>query len=201
MNRDLAMFKEECTFLLGVAKFEQLPKTTLPEFAFVGRSNVGKSSLINALLNKRKIARTSCTPGRTQQLNFFNLNNHLLIVDLPGYGFAKAPKQMVEQWQFLAEDYLKTSVNLKKIFLLIDSRHGIKSSDYKMMETLDKMAIIFQIVLTKTDKAKKTELEKNLKDVKEAIAKHAAAASEPILTSSEKNKGIEELQMQILNML
>ena len=148
-----------CTFMLGAARLDQLPVSELGEIAFAGRSNVGKSSLINALTGQKNLAKASNTPGRTQQLNYFNLGNKLLMVDLPGYGFAQAPENMVRQWQKMIFAYLQGRVNLKRVFLLIDSRHGIKKVDEEIMKMLDAAAVTYQIVLTKTDKISAKELQ------------------------------------------
>ena len=145
------MFDKKAEFVLGVANLEQLPCTDMPEVAFAGRSNVGKSSIINAVCSQKGLAKTSNTPGRTQQLNFFNLDNKIYLVDLPGYGYAKAPEVQVKQWQQIIFLYLQGRVTLKRVFLLIDARHGIKKADKEVMEMLDKAAVTYQIVLTKID--------------------------------------------------
>ena len=154
------LFRQPVNFVLSVASLAQLPLTEMGEVAFAGRSNVGKSSIINALFNQKKLAKTSNTPGRTQQLNYFNLNDSIHIVDLPGYGYAEAPEKLVKQWQKLIFDYLRGRVNLKRVFLLIDSRHGLKKVDKEVMEMLDKAAVTYQIVLTKADKVSTKELQK-----------------------------------------
>ena len=192
-----AFFKQPCTFVLGVAKLEQLPLSDLPEVAFAGRSNVGKSSIINALTGQKSLAKTSNTPGRTQQLNYFNLGDKIHIVDLPGYGFAQAPESMVKQWQQLIFSYLQGRVNLKRVFVLIDSRHGIKKVDLEIMEMLDKAAVTYQIVLTKTDKISEKALEKVLQETKNIIKEHAAAYVSILATSSEKKTGLNELRFEI----
>ncbi len=192
-----AFFKQPCTFVLGVAKLEQLPLTEIPEVAFAGRSNVGKSSIINALTGQKGLAKTSNTPGRTQQLNYFNLGDKIHIVDLPGYGFAQAPESMVKQWQSLIFAYLQGRVNLKRVFVLIDSRHGIKKVDLEIMEMLDKAAVTYQIVLTKTDKISAKALEKVLNETQKIIKKHAAAYVTVLATSSEKKNGLNELRYEI----
>ncbi len=187
-----------CTFVLGVASLSQLPPDDqMEEIAFAGRSNVGKSSLINALTGRKSLAKTSNTPGRTQQLNYFNLADCLFLVDLPGYGFAKAPESMVKKWQKTIFAYLQGRVNLKRVFLLIDSRHGIKKVDRDIMEMLDKAAVTYQIVLTKSDKISAAELEKVLTQTREETSKHAAAYVDVIVTSSEKGFGIDELRAEI----
>ena len=194
------LFKKQPTFMLGVAALSQLPNAILPEIAFAGRSNVGKSSLINALFNNKTIAKTSSTPGRTQQLNYFNLDNKIYIVDMPGYGFAKAPGNLVKQWQNLLLAYLQGRVNLKRVFLLIDSRHGIKKADEEIMELLDKAAVTYQIILTKTDKISQQELKKITETISKELSKHAAAYVEIISTSSEKKHNITSLQEEIYSL-
>lgn len=200
LDKGNELFKQPCTFVLGVAKLEQLPLTEMPEVAFAGRSNVGKSSIINALTSQKGLAKTSNTPGRTQQLNYFNLNNQIHIVDLPGYGFAQAPESIVKQWQKLIFAYLQGRVNLKRVFLLIDSRHGLKKVDTEIMDMLDKAAVTYQIVLTKTDKISSKELEKVLAATKETIKTHAAAYIDILATSSEKKQGLDELRAEICNL-
>ncbi len=194
------LFRQGTSFVLGVAKLEQLPLTEMPEIAFAGRSNVGKSSIINALTRQKGLAKTSNTPGRTQQLNYFNLANCLHLVDLPGYGFAQAPESVVKQWQKVIFAYLQGRVNLKRVFLLIDARHGIKKVDTEIMELLDKAAVTYQIVLTKTDKISAKELEKVKKETEKTISKHAAAYVSVLATSSEKNVGIDILRAEIASL-
>lgn len=196
-----ALFDNKTSFVLGVARLEQLPLSKLPEIAFAGRSNVGKSSIINAITNQKGLAKTSNTPGRTQQLNFFNLDNKMHIVDLPGYGYAKAPENQVRQWQKVIFAYLQGRVNLKRVFLLIDSRHGIKTADEEVMELLDKAAVTYQIVLTKTDKIGTGNLAKVIEETSAEIAKHAAAYTKLLATSSEKKTGLEELRAEIASLI
>ncbi|MBR1600365.1 MAG: YihA family ribosome biogenesis GTP-binding protein [Alphaproteobacteria bacterium] len=195
-----AQFLKPCTFMLSVAQLEQLPEADLDEIAFAGRSNVGKSSLINALFNQKKLAKTSSTPGRTQYLNFFNFDNKLYLVDLPGYGYAKAPEKTVRQWQAVLKTYLRGRPNLRRVFLLIDSRHGIKSEDLEIMKMLDVSAVSYQIVLTKTDKISVFELEKAIAQTAEEISKHAAALPDIITTSSEKKIGLDILKAEICSL-
>ena len=160
LNSGKELFKKKCSFVLSVANLKQLPDGDRVEVAFAGRSNVGKSSLLNALFGQKKLAKTSSTPGRTQQLNYFNLDDKIYLVDLPGYGFAKAPKDIVKNWQQLINAYLVGRATLRRVFLLIDSRHGIKKIDEEIMDMLDKAAVTYQIVLTKADKVSDKALEK-----------------------------------------
>ena len=192
-----ALFMRPCTFMLGVAWLEQLPDMTHLEIAFAGRSNVGKSSLINALFSKKDLAKASATPGRTQQLNFFDLDGVLNIVDLPGYGYAQAPEKQVKNWNNLVFTYLKGRPNLRRVYLLIDSRHGIKDKDIEVMQMLDKAAVSYQIILTKSDKVKTTELEKTLENTKATASKHTACYPEILVTSSEKKQGIDSVRATI----
>lgn len=195
-----AQFLRPCNFMLSVAHLEQLPDADLDEIAFAGRSNVGKSSLINALFNQKKLAKTSSTPGRTQQLNFFNFDNKLYLVDLPGYGYAKAPEKMVRQWQAVLKTYLRGRPNLRRVFLLIDSRHGIKDEDLEIMKMLDISAVPYQIVLTKIDKISATELAKVIEQTTLEITKHAAALPDIVSTSSEKKVGLNLLKAEICSL-
>lgn len=191
------LFCRPCNFVLGVANLHQLPNSELNEVAFVGRSNVGKSSLINALFNKTNLAKTSSTPGRTQQLNFFNLDNQIHIVDLPGYGFAKAPPEDVKKWQNIMSLYLQGRPNLRRVFLMIDSRHGIKKVDEDIMKMLDKSAVTYQIVLTKTDKVGIQAVNKVVQETSVILKNHAAAHPIILPTSSEKKNGLENLRAEI----
>jgi GTP-binding protein len=174
-----------------------LPPAGHPEIAFAGRSNVGKSSLINALTGRKALARTSNTPGRTQQLNFFNLGDRLTLVDMPGYGFAKVSKTQKAEWHALIHDYLRGRAPLRCVLLLIDSRHGLKDVDNEILEMLDKAAVSYRIILTKSDKA--DDLDKIVDDIKVAMKKRTAAYPEISVTSSEKNIGIEELREIIVS--
>ncbi len=196
-----AQFARPCDFMLSVAQLVQLPEADLDEVAFAGRSNVGKSSLINALFNQTKLAKTSSTPGRTQQLNFFNFDGKLYLVDLPGYGYAKAPEKLVKQWQKVLKDYLRGRPNLRRVFLLIDSRHGIKTEDLEIMKLLDESAVVYQIILTKIDKISATELQKTQEKVWEELKKHAAAMNEIIATSAEKKIGLNLCRAEICSLM
>lgn len=200
LNAAKALFKQGTSFVLGVARLEQLPLSDWPEAAFAGRSNVGKSSIINAVTGQKGLAKTSNTPGRTQQLNYFNLADKLHLVDLPGYGYAQAPESVVKQWQRLIFTYLQGRVNLKRVFLLIDSRHGIKKVDAEIMDMLDKAAVTYQIVLTKIDKISAKDLQDVLAQTEKIAAGHAAAYNKVLCTSSEKNLGIAELQAEIASL-
>ncbi len=195
-----ALFKRTPAFMLGVAQLGQLPDSDLPEIAFAGRSNAGKSSLINALFNNKTIAKTSNTPGRTQQLNYFNLDNRLYLVDMPGYGYAQAPEKLVKQWQKLLLAYLQGRVNLKRVFMLIDSRHGIKKADLEIMELLDKAAVTYQIILTKCDKISEAELAKTMAAKEKELEKHAAAYIKVIATSSEKKQNLDAVREEIYSL-
>lgn len=188
-------------FILSVADLSQLPTDDLPEIAFAGRSNVGKSSIINALTAQKGLAKTSNTPGRTQQLNFFKLAEKIYLVDFPGYGFAKAPPQQVKLWQNMIFTYLQGRASLKRVFLLIDSRHGLKKVDTEIMELLDKAAVTYQLVLTKIDKISSTELQKIVTATENEVKKHPAAYAKILITSSEKNLGISELRAEIASLI
>jgi GTP-binding protein len=188
------LFSQACTFLIGAVNIDDLPKGGQTEIAFAGRSNVGKSSLINALTNHKDLARTSNTPGRTQQVNFFDLGKQLTIADLPGYGYARAPRETVRQWTDLVGDYLQGRMQLRRACLLIDGRHGIKDNDREVMKMLDKSAVSYQVILTKCDKIKPGQLEKLITATSLEMVGHVAAHPELIATSSAKGTGIETLR-------
>lgn len=188
------LFAGPCDFMLGVASLGQLPESALPEVAFAGRSNVGKSSLLNALTNRKTLAKTSNTPGRTQQLNYFNLGEKLYIVDMPGYGYAKVSKEQRDEWTRLVFDYLRGRPTLRCVFILIDSRHGLKDSDIMLMEMLDEAAVTYRILLTKTDKSKTAELDALMAKTLAVVKKHAAAYPHIHATSSIKGYGMAELK-------
>lgn len=187
---------------MGAVDLHHLPEPDRTEIAFAGRSNVGKSSLINALTRQNGLARASGEPGRTRELNFFDVDDTgLRIVDLPGYGFAKAPKAVVEKWTRLTRNFLRGRVNLKRVYLLIDSRHGLKAVDEKIMDVFDEAAVSYQIVLTKTDKIKPAEVERVVAATLAAIAKRPAAFPRVIATSSSKTDGIDVLRAEIADLL
>ena len=191
------LFAKEATFLRGVDKLDQLPPTGLPEVAFAGRSNVGKSSLINALTGRTSLARTSNTPGRTQEINLFDLGGRLILVDLPGYGFAQAPKEVVERWTRLVFAYLRGRPSLMRVCLLIDARHGPKKVDEEVIDLLGKAAVPFQLVLTKTDLVRKAELEGLTLELETRLAKLIGALPQPILTSSRAREGVDLLRASL----
>ncbi|MBW7057137.1 ribosome biogenesis GTP-binding protein YihA/YsxC [Paracoccus bogoriensis] len=188
------LFAGPVDFLKGVVAMEGLPPADRPEICFAGRSNVGKSSLINALTGRKGLARASNTPGRTQEINYFTLGERSYLVDLPGYGFAKAPVAVVARWQALLKTYLAGRPTLRRAFCLIDSRHGVKDVDHEIMTLLDKSAVPFQVVMTKTDKLGPNALKPVLAQVEDALQKHPAAFPEIVATSSEKGYGIATLR-------
>ena len=194
------LFSGRVEFLLSAPQLKFIPDSDFPEIAFCGRSNVGKSSLLNALTNRRAIARTSVTPGRTQELNFFEVGEptQFRLVDMPGYGFAKAPLKVVEKWRNLVRTYLRGRPVLKRTLVLVDSRHGLKPNDIEMMTMLDEAAVGYRLVLTKTDKIKASDLDAVATSVAETARKHPAAYPVLHLTSSEKGMGIEALRAAIL---
>ncbi|MCI2394412.1 ribosome biogenesis GTP-binding protein YihA/YsxC [Aliiroseovarius sediminis] len=188
------LFAANTDFLKGVVSMDGLPAPDRIEVCFAGRSNVGKSSLINALTGRKGLARASNTPGRTQEINFFTTTDGPYLVDLPGYGYANAPVAVVEKWQRLLKSYLSGRQNLRRAFVLIDARHGVKPVDNEIMSLLDKSAVTFQAVLTKADKVKEKDREKMFAQVRGALSKHPAAFPEIVLTSSDKGLGIETLR-------
>lgn len=194
------LFSGRVEFLLSAPQLKFIPDADFPEIAFCGRSNVGKSSLINALTGRKSIARASVTPGRTQELNFFEVGEptQFRLVDMPGYGFAKAPVKVVERWRALVKTFLRGRVVLKRTMLLIDSRHGIKPTDEEMMTMLDEAAVGYRIVLTKADKVKASDLAATLAKVEALARKHPAAFPQIHVTSAEKGMGLDELRAAVL---
>ncbi|MFO8128249.1 ribosome biogenesis GTP-binding protein YihA/YsxC [Yoonia sp.] len=193
LEKGRLLFAGETDFVKGVVAMDGLPPADRMEVCFAGRSNVGKSSLINALTGRKGLARASNTPGRTQEINFFTAGD-IYVVDLPGYGFANAPVAVVEKWQRLLKQYLQGRQTLRRVFVLIDARHGAKAVDEEIMSLLDSAAVTFQVVMTKVDKLKGDALQASLDKTRAALAKHPAAYPELILTSSEKNDGIPTLR-------
>lgn len=195
------LFSSECTFIIGAVRIEDIPPTHHPEFAFIGRSNVGKSSLINALTKRNSLARTSQTPGCTRQINFFTLGDTLNLVDLPGYGYAKRDKQEKAGWSRLIHLYLRGRAHLKTAFLLMDARHPIKPDDIATMEYLDDHATPYQIVLTKSDKASAENIAINIEKLKLRIKKNPACYPEIIVSSANDKTGIDEIRDRMVNLL
>jgi GTP-binding protein len=200
-ERARKLFAGPIDFLKSAPQLQHLPDPTVPEIAFAGRSNVGKSSLINAVTSRNKLARASNTPGRTQELNYFDVGRDPLVfrlVDMPGYGFAEAPKDMVKRWRFLINDYLRGRPVLKRTLVLVDARHGLKPVDHEVMAMLDGAAVSYHVVVTKADKVKPTALADTLQGIAAEAAKHPAAHPTIFTTSSETGSGIAELRTAIL---
>lgn len=201
MERGRLLFAGRVDFVMGAVSLKTLPGADRPEVAFAGRSNVGKSSLVNALTGRKTLARTSNTPGRTQELNYFEMGNELgtpaYLVDLPGYGYAKIERKKVNAWTRLVKDYLRGRPNLRRVLLLIDSRHGLKENDREIMEMLDEAAVNYQIVLTKLDKLKVADREKIVKKTQEDMKKFIACHPVIMATSSEKGWGLTDLRAEI----
>ena len=192
-----SLFSSQIDFVKGVVSLDGFPPDDRPEVCFAGRSNVGKSSLLNAITKRKSLARTSNTPGRTQQINYFSVSNKLYIVDLPGYGYAKAPLHEVQKWQELVFSYMSGRRNLKRIFLLIDIRHGIKSNDIEIMNLLDEAAVNYQIIFTKCDKIKGQILENLVMDYTKSLDPQIAVYPEVIISSAQQKKGIEIIRSEI----
>ena len=194
------LFSGRVEFLLGAPAAKFLPEPALPEIAFTGRSNVGKSSLLNALTGRKALARTSVTPGRTQEINFFEVGDpaRFRLVDMPGYGFAKAPVKTVSKWHGFVRDYLRGRTVLKRVLLLVDARHGLKPADLEMMELLDQAAVTYRLVLTKADKLKASDLAATLAQTQATAKKHSAAFPEVHVTSAEKKLGIAALRAAVV---
>jgi len=200
-ERGRLLFAGAADFLRPASTLAELPPMDGVEIAFAGRSNVGKSSLVNALTGRNTLARTSHTPGRTQQLNFFSIGGRFTLVDMPGYGYAAVEKAKVAAWTDLIHNYLKGRANLARVFVLIDSRHGLKAIDTDVLDGLDKAAVSYQVVLTKGDALKKGEVEARIRGIQAAIAKRPAAYPEVLLTSSRDDQGIAELRTSIARLL
>lgn len=198
MTEHVVLFRQHCEFIAGAAGIESLPGVTLPEIAFIGRSNVGKSSLINALVGHKALARTSQNPGATKQLNFFSVGDRLMLVDMPGYGFARVSKQKKGEWDGMIRSYLGGRPSLKRICVLIDARRGVMPPDEEFMTLIDESAVIFQIVLTKIDTLSEREVTTLLPNIEKTIKSHVAAHPLIIATSAETKQGIEALQEQLL---
>lgn len=195
------LFAEPAVFVMSVTKLADLPAPREVEVAFAGRSNVGKSSLLNALVGRKALARTSNTPGRTQTLNFYSLGDRLSLVDMPGYGYARASKTLVRSWTFLVFDYLKGRAALRRSFLLVDARHGLKANDREVMDMLDEAAVAFQVVLTKADKIGADELTTLTRRIAEELARRPAGHPHILATSARKNEGIDALRAAIAGLL
>ena len=191
------LFAGRCDFVIGVAGYDQIPPVEVPEVAFAGRSNVGKSSLVNALTGRRTLARTSNTPGRTRQLNFFDLAGVLMLVDLPGYGYARVAKTEVAEWTQLVRDYLRGRENLRRVCLLIDARRGTMNTDEEVMTLLDQAAVPYRLVLTKADKLGPAKVAAVEAAVRAAAKRHPAAMPDPLVTSASKGVGIAELRAEL----
>jgi len=200
LKAGLHFFRKPVEFVMGVVSLQTLPAADRNEIAFAGRSNVGKSSLLNALIGSRGLARTSNTPGRTQEINFFQRGPDLYIVDMPGYGYARVSKSRVRAWTALIRDYLRGRSSLKRVFVLIDSRHGIKPNDIEIMKLMDTSAVSYQIVLTKADKIKAQELTRVIEAAGKIVSRHPAAYPFIIATSARKGLGIDELRAEIFDL-
>lgn len=197
MEAGRLLFARPVTFMLSVVGMQHLPPATLPEVCFAGRSNVGKSSLINALTNQKGLAKASNTPGRTRELNYFNASDRIRLVDLPGYGYARASKTDIEKWTRLTRQFLAGRAPLRRVFLLIDSRHGLKESDREIMSVFDETAVPYQIILTKADKIKSPDQIKVYLRTKDKISKRPAAFPRVLQTSSVKKNGLDDLRAEI----
>lgn len=195
------LFAGPVDFVKGVVRMDGLPPDDRPEVCFAGRSNVGKSSLINALTGRKTLARASNTPGRTQEINYFDLGGQAYLVDTPGYGFAQAPVAIVARWQALLKQYLAGRTTLRRAFALIDARHGMKTVDHEILALLDRAAVPFQVVVTKADKVSRATLDANLAQIADGLQKHPAAFPELVVTSAEKGEGIASLRAIIAGLV
>lgn len=198
IERAWVFFAQPVSFIMGAVRMDAMPSADLPEVAFAGRSNVGKSSLINGLVNQKYLARASNEPGRTREINFFLLAEQLRLVDLPGYGFARVSRSIADKFQDLGRAYLRGRANLKRVYVLIDARHGLKKVDLEALDALDEAAVSYQIVLTKADKIKPAEVDKVVAETLKAIAKRPAAFPRVLATSSEKGLGLPDLRAEIV---
>lgn len=201
VEKGRVLFSGPCDFMLGVVSIAALPAEGPTEVAFAGRSNVGKSSLLNALTGRKNLARASTTPGRTQEINFFDLGGKLRLVDLPGFGYARATKKDARRWSNLTKDYLRGRPTLRRVCLLIDSRHGVKEIDAEIMAMLDQSAVNYQLVLTKMDKIKETEAQEEALKAARLIARRPAAHPNIVLTSSETGEGLAELRAALASLI
>lgn len=197
VEKGRVLFAKPCEFVLGAARLDHIPESRLPEVAFAGRSNVGKSSLVNALTERKMLARVSNTPGRTREINFFRLSDVLMLADLPGYGFARASKTDSERWAGLVFEYLRGRPTLRRVILLIDSRRGLLKNDNDVMTLLDRAAVSYQLVLTKADKLKPAELAAIISRVQDESRRHGAAHPDVIATSAVTGEGIPELRAEL----
>ncbi|WP_297512680.1 ribosome biogenesis GTP-binding protein YihA/YsxC [uncultured Caulobacter sp.] len=200
IERARVFFAQPVAFVMGAVRMDAMPSADLPEVAFAGRSNVGKSSLINGLVNQKYLARASNEPGRTREINFFLLAERVRLVDLPGYGFARVSRSVADKFQDLGRAYLRGRPNLKRVYVLIDARHGLKTVDLEALDALDVAAVSYQIVLTKADKIKPAEVDKVVAETQKAIAKRPAAFPRVLATSSEKGLGMPELRAEIVRL-
>jgi GTP-binding protein len=195
------LFARPCTFIAGAASADGFPPEGPPEIAFAGRSNVGKSSLLNALVSRKTLARASSTPGRTQEINFFDLSGALRLVDLPGYGFAVAAKKKVADWTRLARAYLAGRATLRRVIVLVDARHGLKPSDHDLLDLLDEASVPAQVVLTKADKVSHSALAERIQETRRALARHRTALPSVLATSAEKGTGLSELRLDLWSLI